>query len=254
MILVFGGTTEGMQVVEMLETLQLPYLYSTKTEIPIVPKKMMAYRFGALNREELQELIVKKKIKTIINAAHPFASELHETIAKSVNNKIGVLRLERTYPKRVKDKLVQYVNNYEEVVYLLEDYKTKTLLALSGVQSIEKLKSHWERSKTYFRILDRKSSIELARETNFPEEQLILGLPNKTVREEYDLVKEYGIGVMLTKESGDSGLLSIKIKTALQRGIPIIIIKRPALPKAFQLMSNIQELQNELIHQLAKKI
>ena len=32
MILVFGGTTEGKQTIEMLRILQIPFIYSTKTQ------------------------------------------------------------------------------------------------------------------------------------------------------------------------------------------------------------------------------
>ena len=245
MILVFGGTTEGKQVVEVLATLQLNYVYSTKTEIPFEVSKYGNYRFGAFSEEALTEFIQLNKVSLIINASHPFASVLHTTVA-SVGERlnVGVLRLEREYPLRMENSNVKYVNNYSKVLSVLNKKEIKpVVLALTGVQSIAKLKPYWKTTPCYFRILDRQSSVDIAMESNFPKEQLILGMPNVTVEEEIKLIKKHGIEMIVTKESGASGMLSIKIEAALQSNIPIIILKRPALPSWFALVYSKDELK-----------
>lgn len=248
MILVFGGTTEGKQVIEVLEALQLPYVYSTKTEIYFEKRAYGNYRFGALSEKELIEFVTANNISLIINASHPFATVLHQTIALvSEKTKTPVVRLERQYPERTKQPLVHYVAGYDEALVLLQK-ENKTLLALSGVQSISKLKSYWKDTLSYFRILDRASSIEIAVENNFPKKQLVLGLPNKTVGEEVALIQKHKIGIILTKESGNSGSLAVKISAALEVNIPIIIIEKPEIPNTFQLVHNQNELKELIIH------
>jgi len=60
------------------------------------------------------------------------------------------------------------------------------------------------------------------------------------------LYKAKSIEVVLTKESGNSGSLSIKIDAAESLGIPIIIIKKPSLPSYFQLAANVSVLESFL--------
>ena len=240
MILVFGGTTEGKQAIEVLEALQLQYIYSSKTEIKVELGKNGLYRFGAFSVENLEQFISDKNITAIIHASHPFAEELHRTIAVVAKKcELPVYRLQRTYPERIQHAMIYYVHNYKEALMLLNDkFNEKILLGLTGVQTIVKFENFWENNLSYFRILDRPSSKDIALKSNFPENQLILGYPNTSVEVEVALFQQKNIEVVITKESGNSGALSVKIDAAKQCNIPIIIIKKPELPSSFQLVNN----------------
>ncbi len=248
MILVFGGTTEGKQVIEMLNTLQLPFVYSTKTTIKAEVGTFGNYRSGAFSQEELDAFIEENKIKLIIHASHPFAEVLHKTVAISAEKKgISVYRLERVYPAKKKGDDVLYVKNYVDLEVLLKErfLKTKALF-LTGVQTIEKLTYFWKQQKSYFRILDRALSINIALKSHFPKEQLILGMPNKQVEKEIALINKLNIALLITKESGESGALSVKIAAAKECNIPIIIIEKPVLPSCFSLFTNKEKLSKAI--------
>ncbi len=240
MILVFGGTTEGKQAIEVLETLQLQYIYSTKTAIKVELGSYGLYRSGAFSVEDLEQFISEKNITAIIHASHPFAEVLHRIIDVVAEKcEIPVYRLQRAYPERIESSMIHYVDNYEDALMLLnEKFNEKTLLGLTGVQTIEKFKSFWKKNLSYFRILDRPSSKDIALKSDFPENQLILGYPNTSVEVEVELFQQKNIEVVITKESGNSGALSVKIDAAKQCNIPIIIIKKPELPSSFQLVNN----------------
>jgi len=249
MILIFGGTTEGKQVIEGLQKLQLPHTYSTKTKIDVVLDEFGEYRHGAFTFASLEAYIIKNKVKLIIHASHPFATELHQTISlASVRCNISVLRLERQFPKRQVNTAVDYVKGYSEALELInENYPNKKLLALTGVQSIGKLKPYWLTNKTIFRILDRQISIDIAMESKFPKGQLILGYPNKKIVDEIELINRLNIELVLTKESGESGALSLKIDAAKQCKIPIIILEKPSLPLEFRIVKNKLDLTELLV-------
>ncbi|HEX7467453.1 MAG TPA: precorrin-6A/cobalt-precorrin-6A reductase, partial [Methanobacterium sp.] len=51
------------------------------------------------------------------------------------------------------------------------------------------------------------------------------------------LMKEYAIGVVVTKESGETGGTHSKIAAANELEIPLIIVKRPIIP----------EMENEMV-------
>jgi len=53
-------------------------------------------------------------------------------------------------------------------------------------------------------------------------------MPNQKVADEKELLQRLEIDAVLTKESGHSGSLSVKIEAAQDLGLPIIILKRPA--------------------------
>ena len=245
MILVFGGTTEGKRVISLLNEMHLPFLYSSKTEFNVELGEYGRYRNGALTSEALIQLIQEEKIEKIIHASHPFAKELHTTIEEAIETeKIEVLRLERTYSDHINDELVTYVDDYEEIlIALTQPFKGKNLLALTGVQSIEKLKPFWIKNTSYFRILDRKSSIDLSDKSNFPREQLILEKPENLIGGEQALIDQFKIDVIITKESGNTGALENKIELALKSEIPILILTKPTLPKSFIQLQSTEELK-----------
>jgi precorrin-6x reductase len=226
MILVFGGTTEGRKTMALLEQAGLRYCYSTKTEVEMPAQTCGSYRHGAMSHGDLREFCESNSVRVIVHAGHPFAVELHETIAGAG---LPVLRFERAYPVRMAHALVHYFDDYVEVIAYLLAHPVRRLLALTGVQTIDRLKGYWTQHPVVFRILPRKSSLEMARRTGFPEELLIREMPGN----EAELIQQYGITGILTKESGESGLLSVKISEALAAGIPIFIIRRPVMPVGF---------------------
>ncbi len=242
MILVFGGTTEGKLVVEVLQALQQSFVYSTKTEIEFVQNDYASYRFGAFTEQSLAAFIKSNQIKLIVHAAHPFAEVLHTTIANvTAQLRIPVFRLERWYPKR--DTYVNYVDSYEMLKHELQlHFTNKRALFLTGVQTIEKLSSFWKENTSYFRILDRSVSKNIAEKSKFPSSNLILGYPNKEIAKEITLFKQLAIDVVVTKESGKSGALSLKIAAAKQVGIPIYVLTKPVLPKEFVLFTSTEAL------------
>lgn len=247
MVLVFGGTTEGKQIIEVLNTLNIPFLYSTKTKTNTDVGKFGVCRFGALQENEMLQLVSEYQIEYIVNGSHPFAVDLHKTIATiATKSEIEVYRLERKYPQKLKENNVKYVKDYDELQHFLGTQQSTSCLFLTGVQTIEKLTSYWMKNLSYFRILDRNLSIEIALKSHFPKERLILGMPNKIVNDEVALFKKLNTDLIVTKESGESGALSLKIEAAKVCGILIVIIEKPVLPKSFIIVENKQVLEQKL--------
>ena len=213
MILVFGGTTEGRNAVEVLEEAGKPYYYSTKTGEQNITLHHGHRIDGALDEEAMQAFCREKDIRLIVDAAHPFASQLHSTIARvSEILDIPVVRYERIYPPR--DLSLTWIDDYSQVPTDIH-----SLLTTTGVQSISHLKWLEEREiKVVYRILNRDSSIRLAHQQGATEDQLCF-YPH-TVEAE----------AVLLKESGESGGFSEKVAEAKEKGMRIIVLKRPQLP------------------------
>ena len=212
MILVFGGTTEGRKAAEVLEEGGSTYYYSTKTGEQDITLHHGQRIDGALDSEAMCKFCCEHGIRLIVDAAHPFASVLHETIISVASSlQIPVVRYERVYPPR--DLYITWIDDYSQV-----PTNIKTVLATTGVQSISKLKYLEEKGiKVIYRILNRESSIQLAHQQGATDEQLCF----------------YEDGIMpdadaiLLKESGESGGFSEKVAEAKAKGMQIIVLKRP---------------------------
>ena len=101
MILVFGGTTEGRKAAEVLEEAGSPFYYSTKTGEQELTLHHGERIDGAMDGEAMKAFVEAHGIRLIVDAAHPFASTLHQTVAQvSESLNIPTIRYERIYPKR----------------------------------------------------------------------------------------------------------------------------------------------------------
>jgi len=224
MILVFGGTTEGRKAVEVLEEGGSPYFYSTKTGEQDLTLHHGQRIDGALDAEAMLTFCREHDIRLMVDAAHPFATLLHQTIAEvSDALKIPAIRYERIFPER--DASLEWLDSYEQV-----PQDIKTLLATTGVQSISKLKPLEAAGvKVYYRILNRESSIALAQKQGARMEQLCYFEDPKDVPVEADAI--------LLKESGLSGGFQEKVDAAKAKGMRILVLKRPETPAAFKIVN-----------------
>ena len=214
MILVFGGTTEGRRAAEVLEEAGNSYYYSTKTGEQELTLHYGVRTDGAMDGEAMRQFIREHAIRLMVDAAHPFAATLHQTIGEVASDmRIPVIQYERIYPPRDPD--ITWIDDYRQVPTDIH-----SLLATTGVQSISKLK--WleaEGVKVIYRILNRESSIRLAHEQGATDEQLCFF--------EDDILPD--ADTILLKESGLSGGFVEKVAEARERGMRIIVLKRPEI-------------------------
>ena len=216
MILVFGGTTEGRRAAEVLEEAGSPYYYSTKTGEQDLTLQHGQRIDGALDAEAMLSFCREHEIRLLVDAAHPFATTLHQTIAIVASElQIPVVRYERIYPPRDAD--ITWIDDYTQVPTDIH-----TLLATTGVQSISKLKYLEAKGvKVIYRILPRESSVLLAHQQGASDEQLCYFEDGNKIDVDADAI--------LLKESGISGGFVEKVAAARAKGMRIIALKRPDL-------------------------
>ena len=235
MLLVFGGTTEGRKAVEVLEEGTGAYYYSTKTGEQDVVLHHGQRIDGAMDTEAMLNFCHVHDIRLIVDAAHPFAQVLHQTIACVAEKlQIPVIRYERIYPPRTDDIL--WIDNYQQIPRNIH-----TLLATTGVQSIARLKPFEDEGmRIIYRILPRETSIHLAHQQGATDNQLCFYEDGQKIDIEAD--------VILLKESGVSGGFIEKVDAARKRGMRIIVLKRPAMPTSFLTVNGPHGLRREIEH------
>lgn len=229
MILILGGTTEGRVAVRVADEAAATYYYSTKGTLQSIECAHGIRLTGAMNAEEMECFCRDHAIKLLIDAAHPFAQVLHQTIEKvSKCLQIPVIRYERRYPPRDED--LTWCDSYADAIHQMENKGIQRLLALSGVNTLAPLRPYWRSHTTWFRILEREESLSLAEKQGFPQERLVF---YREGEDELKLLEQLHPDAILTKESGFSGYFTDKVNAARQFGIPVFVVKRPTLPETF---------------------
>jgi len=134
MILLFGGTTEGLAAARLLKLLGFEYLYSTKT--PTLQVVDGEHITGALDTPAMVELCLQRAVNLIIDASHPFAENLHQNIcdaAKELN--INTIRFNREEVDLSVFGSIHYFASFEAMRDELQSSHYQRVLALTGVQT-----------------------------------------------------------------------------------------------------------------------
>ena len=217
---------------ETLEEAGQPFYYSTRGREQDVALHNGIRLQGAMNLEDMTAFCREHEVKLLVDAAHPFATLLHQTVALAAQVlTLPVIRLERIYPPRDETHIV-WCDDFEEAISRIRSAGVHSLLALTGVQSIAKLSALWreEDIECHFRILRRESSIRIARQSGFPEGRLHFYRADEA---DDLLMSELRPEAVLLKESGTSGGFEGKARAALALGIRVFALRRPPLPREF---------------------
>lgn len=179
--------------------------------------------------EQLKAFCQEHAIKLLIDAGHPFAEVLHQTVAEVATTlDIPAIRFERIFPPR--DPGIIWCDDYADAIQQVQQHNVKRLLALTGVQTISKLKPLVDKGiDCYFRILNRESSLKIAHENGISDEHILFyGTEHNN-----HLLDIAPFDAMITKESGVSGGFQEKVNEAKEQGMQVFAICRPATSPVF---------------------
>lgn len=242
MILILGGTTEGRVATRVVDEAGKPFYYSTRGNEQVVESKNGIRISGGLDKTEMEAFCRANDIRLLIDAAHPFASALHETVdATAQQLHLPVVRLERQYPALNSSCIL--CESYDDAVLRMKQDGISCLLALTGVQTIGKLAGYWRERTTYFRILEQERSKQLAEKAGFPAENLLYYDTETPIA---DIIQRYRAQAVITKESGKSGGFEEKQQACLAMGIPLYVVLRPTLPPHFITVTGEYGLRKEI--------
>lgn len=229
MILVFGGTTEGLKAVRALEEAGSPYFYSTRGTEQSVIMSYGTHLCGAMDAGVMTCFCRDNGIRLIVDAAHPFAALLHDTVATvALALDIPVVRFERIFPERDTER-IEWCDGYDDAIERLSG--CRCVIATTGVQSIGRLAVLKSRGvRLYHRILNRESSLVIARRLGATADELCFYGEGETNSGLFTRLRPDAI---LVKESGETGGFAEKVSAAIDLGIRVVAIKRPETPPSF---------------------
>ncbi len=204
--------------------------------LDVIDKKM--------DLNEMENLVMQREIQVIVDASHPYAQNVSKN-SMEVAKKHGIryLRFER--------EMISYegalrFDNIDSIVdYLNSNYFCGNILSTIGVNNLHKLKNLKMLDKLYVRILPVKASIEIAENLDYQAKNIIALQGPFSKEFNKDIMRNYGIKYMITKESGIEGGELEKVEACKDLGIEILVLKRPKLEYI-----NIFKDMNEVIEEL----
>ena len=225
MILVFGGTTEGRMAAKVLEESGATYCYSTRSDTQDIQLVHGQHVTGAMEVPEMVAFCQEHDIRLIVDAAHPFAVNLHRNVV-DLAGQIGVpiIRYDRIYPPH--DEELVWCKDYDDAIRQLNEQGITRLLALTGVNTISRLRAYWQEHECWFRILKRDESLAGAQKAGFPADHLVYYEKDDTA----SLIERLHPQAIITKESGMSGGFDEKVQAARQASIEVFVANRPDYP------------------------
>lgn len=230
-ILLFGGTTEGKATANWLHDMGFSYVYSTKTPTGFRVHGGCKKIEGALSLDAMKSFCQQHQIDCVIDAAHPYANELHENIHKCCKSSgLNHLRVERDTPQKTEQSNVIYVASLDEMIQYCSTPSFNRILSLMGVKSVGPLHMGLPDKQVWYRILDRELSWHEALAHGVEYDKILASSALDHIHDSEELIAQQQIDVLLTKDSGYNGLFDQKLELANKYKLPLVVLERPPMP------------------------
>lgn len=222
-LLVLAGTSDARKVLECLEGTDVTASLAGETRSPAeLPATTRIGGFGGV--EGFRDYLIAHNIKGVLDATHPFASVMTHTAAKVCDDlKLPHVVLQRVGWKPQAGDTWHYVGSVVQTADIIP--KGATVFLGTGRKTLPE-----------FACLSGRTLINRVIDTPqkpFPFEngEFLVGTPPFTIAEEVAMFREKRIDWVVVKNAGGDKSRS-KLDAARELGLPVVLIKRPKLPKA----------------------
>ncbi len=224
-VLLLGGTTEASQIGHELAAAGVAgvYSYAGRTATPVTqPLPTRVGGFGGV--DGFCEYIRREQITHVIDATHPFASQISrnaaEACAKMATPLIAYLRAPWTAAPG--DKW-QHVADVEDAAVGLPDQPARIFLAI-GRQHLNPFAA----KPQHFYLLRLVDAPDTA--LPLPNAGIVLARGPFTIEGDLALLRDHRITHVVARNAGGEGARA-KLDAARALGLPVIMIDRPILPE-----------------------
>ncbi len=234
--IVFSGTTEGRTISDALSAHRMKHIvcvagnYGEEMMSKDPYREVHVGRMDADAMKEFFKISGTGKDTLIIDATHPYASEVTANIKSACNDaKLEYVRVIRSGDESVAAGYPKYANA-ADCAKALNKTDSNILLTTGskelGVYCENVSKEVLER--TYVRVLPSIESLELCEKAGIEKTHIIAMHGPFSKDMNAALIRQYSIKHLVTKESGGAGGFEEKIMAAREEGITAHIIERPS--------------------------
>ena len=210
---------------------------------------------GPLDEHGLADLVDRRAVRAIVDAAHPYSAKVHATAARVADRKgIPYFRFVRPASVAADAPDVECVADHAAAAAAAFRCGCPVLLT-TGTRNLLPYVEEAPRAgqRLTVRVLDHPESLDACRQAGIRPEEIIAGRGPFSVAENRRHMRTCGAGVLVTKDSGAAGGTPEKIEAARLEGRRVIVIARPMLetPGAY---SEVDALLAALAHAMSSAL
>ncbi len=257
MILVLAGTSDARALAIEIKQAGFPLLATVVTDNASIEltNADIPVQVGRLTATEMASLLVEKGIHVVVDASHPFAEEASKNAMNAAEQaNVPYIRYERESQNFQYEKLTM-VQSYEEAAEIAAQKKGVILLTTGSktLQIFTRKLLNIPEVRLLARMLPRLDNLEKCESLGFPQKNIIAIQGPFTKEFDLALYKQFGVTLMITKESGQTGSVNEKVEAAKELGIELILISRPTINYS-QVFSNFTSVLEALQQVASKKL
>lgn len=232
-ILVFAGTAEGYALAEYLYENQVPAHICTATDYGMKSLKegknftCSGYR---MDREEMGEFLKKEGFSHVVDATHPYASQVSANIREACREQsvpcIRVVREE--LPPEEGGGRIHYVENLSAAVEFLKGTSGNILVTTGSKELAAFTQLPDYETRVYARVLSLPSVVQSCGELGFTGSHLICMQGPFSQEMNEAMLRQWDCRYLVTKDTGHAGGFPEKCLAAQRQGAELVIIGRPA--------------------------
>lgn len=229
-ILVIAGTADSRAVIEekLAEGSRILASVATDLGAEMLARYPVDVHIGRMDLDGFVNMIRVNDVGRVIDASHPFAQVVSRTVEEACGiTGIPYERQERSEIAYDYDR-IHLVRDVEEAVASLNEIEGNILLTTGVNTAADYFKGVRDaEARLYIRVLDTEASYAGCRKAGFPEDHVFGEMPPYTVGDNLELISRTGARVLVSKDSGKTGGVDIKVEACRKAGIPMILIGRP---------------------------
>ena len=236
-VLIYAGTTEGRELARELAEAGIPSEvcvateYGTQVMQDEKASQIIRVRQGRLSMEEMRVLLAKNEYFAIVDATHPYATEVTKNIKQSAEGTgLPLFRLARDL--REAPELTENCSFFPSAEACAEALCNVdgTILLTTGSKELESFCRKEElRKRLVVRVLPGKESMELCWKNGLEGKQIVAMQGPFTKEMNLATIHQYGITGLVMKESGKVGGADEKLEAAKEADVACFVIRRPAV-------------------------
>lgn len=229
MILVLGGTSDSIEICNLLNKKKINYAVSVTTSYgeKLAKKCTQNVILRKLTLKDMIDYINENGVTKIIDSTHPYAVEVsNNAIEASKITNMDYIRFEReSLIKDIDYKNKYIVNDIEEACEIANKIGNNIFIG-TGSKNLYLYKEKIKNKNLIPRVLPTSEVLISCEELGFNADNIIAMKGPFSVEMNESTYKQYNIDLVITKESGVAGGFLEKIKACDNLNIPVIIIKR----------------------------
>lgn len=230
-ILIFSGTTEGRELAEWLGSEGIMVHVRVATEYGAVvmePSANIDVRVGSCGGADgIADVIRDLDISIVVDATHPYALNITKHIVEACERTgAEYIRLKRPDSEEDTEGVVRF-DSLEEAVEYLKGTEGR-ILASTGSNELSlytRIPDYTER--VVARVLSTSESVQKCAALGFEGRNLICAQGPFSEEMNTAMLRQVGASFMVTKDSGDAGGFSEKVRAARKAGATLVVINRP---------------------------